>query len=107
MYQVVAAHVGVRVPNRVIELLQRDAVSKQALRVRPYLVSLDRAAAGNRIDDPRYPPQLANQYPVHLGLQIVQVIEVAVALVARALERKSHDFARGAGRRNLRLDTLR
>ena len=62
--EVVAADIGVAVGHRVLQLLERDAVTLQAVRVGMDLIAFDRAAKAGDVGDPRHAAELAFQGPV-------------------------------------------
>ena len=73
---VVAAHGGVGVGQRRLELGQRDAVAAQAVGVGLNLVAPDRAAEAGEVHDPRHPAELALQHPVLQRLDIVERVDL-------------------------------
>ena len=69
----VAADVGVRLGDRVLDLLERDVVLPQQPGVDQHLVLLDRAAVAGHVDHAGHRLQGALEDPVLHGLELVEV----------------------------------
>ena len=87
----VAADVGIRFLDRVLDLLERDAVVIQLHRVDQHLVLLDGAAEAGHIDHAGHGLERALEHPVLDGLDLVQG-------VARALRGRSGRSRRSGSR---------
>src|SRR5262249_14536852 len=57
--QVVAAHIGVALGDRLLQLVERDAVPHQPFRIGVDLVALDGATRADDVDDSRHAAELA------------------------------------------------
>ena len=94
----VAADVGVRLLNGVLDLLERDSVVIQLHRVDQHLVLLHRAAEAGHIDHAGDRLERALEHPVLNRLDLVQG-------VARAFEDVADDLAGRAPGREARIHT--
>ena len=89
---VVAAGVGVRAPERLVHLVQRDAARLQLLGVDLHLVLLHEAAEGDHVGDARHLLQMPLHHPVLELAQLHRRVtvadqRVAVDLAGRGRER--------------------
>src|SRR6058998_4426300 len=89
---VVAAGVGVRAPERLVHLVQRDAARLQPLGVDLHLVLLHDAAEGDHVGDARHLLQMPLHHPV---LELAQLH----GRVAVADQRVAVDLAGRGGKR--------
>ncbi len=97
---VVAAHRGVGVGQRRLELGQRDAVAAEAVGVGLNLVAPHRAAEAGQVHDPRHPPELALQHPVLQRLDIVERVDLFAGSILGDFQDIAEDFPRGRLRRD-------
>ena len=72
LVDVIAAHGGIAVGQRLLKLGQRDAVAAQAVRVGLDLVAPDGAAETGEVHDARHGPELALHHPVLHRLDVVE-----------------------------------
>ena len=96
----VAADVGVRLRDRVLDLLERDAVMTQLPGVDQHLVLLDGAAEAGHVDHAGHGLELAFEHPVLDRLELVE-------RVPRAFQHVADDLAGGAPGRQRGSHTLR
>ncbi len=100
--EVVAAHRGVGVGQRQLDLAQRDAVAAEAVGVGLDLVAPHRAAEARQVHDPRHPPELALQHPVLQRLDVVERVDLFARSILGDFQDIAEDLARGRLRRDAR-----
>ena len=100
LVEVVAAHRGVAVGQRRLELTQRDAVAAEAVGVGLNLVAPHRAAEAGDVHDPRHRPELALQHPVLHRLDVVERVDLAAGSILGDFQDIAEDFAGGRLRRD-------
>ena len=101
---VFAARIRVAGRNRVLDLLQRDAVALHAGRVGVDLIALDRSAEAAHVGHARQAAERPLQRQILQRLQIVQVVDVVAGRVLGVRQHVAEDLARGRLRRDRRGD---